>query len=179
MTDARVQRYALAGAMAVKISDLLRHVHAAGGGRAVNLSTASGAAASSDDVSLVVRVSRALTVAGACSAVVARLAIMEREAAGAAIGIVDPPQRLEPGVTVLEALPHSTWAATVRAVAAAGAEISAVRPAWERAKGSDEQDVRGDLETLLNYVDRLAALLEVTEPGATGASENLSPGFSR
>src|SRR4051794_13580357 len=146
--------------MTVTNSDLIRELHRAIGGPP----GLDGETGDSESMAVASAGARALSAAAACSAVVARLFLVERDEARVALRLLDPPQRLEPGVTALEESQHSVWSATVRAVAAAGAEVVGARSAWEVWDTEAASAVRSDLDTLLQYVDRLALLLESTEP---------------
>lgn len=152
MDDVRRQRYALAGAMAVTVGELLKRTHVA--------------AAKADDGAMAAAAAHVQSAAAACSAVVARLLMLERDAARAKLAVLDAPQRPELGVTILEGLPRATWAATVRAVAATGTELISARATWAQASAADldQNGVGETLTALVGYVDSLAGLLETNEP---------------
>jgi hypothetical protein len=150
MTDLRRQRYAIAGAMAVTVADLLRDVHSAADGAV--------------DADVAAAVARAHGSAAACSAVAARLLLSERDAARAQFGIANSPPRAELGVTVLEGSSRASWAATVRAVAAAGTELVATKACWDAWDGEAGRPVQAALVSLMGYVEALAGLLETHAP---------------
>jgi hypothetical protein len=77
---------------------------------------------------------------------------------------------------VLEASERFTWAATVRAVAAAGAEVVSAHAAWGHRADAAAAGVQESLMKLLSYVEQLAALLEATEPDMpVGAADDDQP----
>lgn len=156
MEDMRRQRYALAGAIAVTVADLLRDVHPL---------------TAEKEERVLASVARTHSSAAACSAVVARLLLAERDAARVLLGVLDTPQRAELGVTALEAGVRSTWAATIRVVAAAATELVATQISWAElhVEGSDE--IRRGLSALAGYVEAVAELLQEHAPeGETGAN---------
>src|SRR4051794_30876264 len=98
--EARVDGYALAGALSVTTSELLRRVHVAAGPPSV----ADVASASQHRRATAVAAAQALSAAAACSALVTRLLIAERDAARRQLSELGRPQITETGVTILEGL---------------------------------------------------------------------------
>jgi hypothetical protein len=149
--------YALAGAMAVETAELLKTLH-----RLV------GPPGESADVpprrrGLVAAAVRTYGALGACSALTARLLLLERDAACQRLGELPGPHLPVVGVTVLEETDRASWRGTVRAVAAALAELADARDAW-RATAEDGETAVTSLETLMRYVDDVATVLESAEP---------------
>jgi uncharacterized protein YhdP len=158
--EARRRLYALAGAMSVETAELLRSLHRAVGGPA--------------DVeempprrrTLLPAAVRTYGAAAACSALAARLLLTERAVAAAGLADPAPPPVAERGVTVLEENDLAAWRATVRATAAAAAEINAAGKLWQAAGEFASDEVLDALSRLADYADELSQILERSEPAA-------------
>jgi hypothetical protein len=107
--------------------------------------------------------------AAACSGLTAWLLLAERDAAAERIGEIVRPRVSVPGVTSLDAAPRSTWRATVRASAAASAELLEARAGWTGVADDAGEAAIAAIDRLLNYVDEIALVLEKSEPPPTSA----------
>lgn len=165
MDQARGDRYALGGALSVATAELLRLVHRAAGGPVDDV-----ASLTPQRRALVVAAVRARSAAAACSALVARLLILDRESARKQMHEVGRPDFVEPGVTTLEGIEPYVWQASLRAVKAARAEVAVAVEHWQGWDGSSAQEIEQQLVQLLGYVDDLTALLEAQEAAATSVN---------
>ena len=155
------QLYALAGAMSVEAAELLKTVHRLVG--------------QPGDVSdipprrrgLLSAAARTYGAIAACNALTGRVLLMERDAACCRLGEVYSPHLPIIGATALEESEPSTWRGTVRASAAALAELAASRDAWRSTTEEGEAALQG-VEALMRYVDEVASVLEAVDPGRTG-----------
>lgn len=152
--------YALAGALSVDTAELLRELH-----RAV------GAPGDTDDVpprrrGLLPAAARTYGAAAACNALAARLLLQERDAAAKRLDDFPASQIAERGVTELEESDLSIWRATVRATAAAAAELASAVSAWQTTDDGAGEPVVRALKHLSDYVNELSQILERSEPSA-------------
>jgi len=158
--DAKREAYPFAGALCVAAGNLMTAVHQAAG----SPPTDDVDDLSADDRRLWTAAGVAYGAAASCAALSARLLLVEREALREHVAEIDAPRRFELGVTTLEATEARAWRATVRAAAAARAELARCAALYSaRERGSDVADT---VRQLTDYVDELAAVLERIEPNA-------------
>ena len=141
--------YALAGALSVTVSGLLQQLHQAAGGPVTDVE-----ALSEDRRSVVVAAEYARGAAAACSALVARLLIIERDAARRGLPELGRPASVEPGVTSVELGPY-LWQASQRVAQSARTEVGAAVQRWQDREDEAAKAITLTLERLLEYVDVL------------------------
>ena len=151
--EARTARYALAGALSVTTSELLQQVHRVAGGPVEDV-----ASLTESDRPVAVTVARARSAAAACSALVARLLIIDRDNARRELPEVGGPASVEPGVTTVELEPYM-WQASLRVTDAARAEVAVAAELWQNRDDADGSAIEQNLLRLLGYVDAVRELL--------------------
>jgi hypothetical protein len=156
--DPKREAYPFAGALSVTAGNLLAQVHESAGAPP----SADASEWTADQRTLWAAAGRAYGAIAACSAVAARLLLIEKEALRQQVPEVGVPQRFELGATTLEASEARAWAATVRAAAAARGELAGCLSAWVDLPGADR--ILRLTGQLIDYVDELAAVFERIEP---------------
>jgi hypothetical protein len=155
MEQARAERYALAGALSVTVADLLQQLHRVAGAPVIDTHSLA-----PQRRLAAVAATKSRAAAAACSAIVARLLICERDASRVDLPDVGRPAFIEPAVTTLEGLPSYVCQASLRAINATRAELTSAVEQWQGWEGSAAADVEKVLRKLLGYVDRLGELFE-------------------
>lgn len=150
--DTRAERYALAGALAVTTADLLRALHRAAGvpGEVASLSP--------QRRLLAIAAAKSRGAAGACSALVARLLIVERDEARRDVPDIGSPEYIEPGVTTVEGLAAYAEQVSRRAAIAARADVAAAAEQWQGWDGAAALEIEQLLLRALGYVDRIVVV---------------------
>jgi hypothetical protein len=161
--NAKHEVYPFAGALCVTTGKLLTAVHRAAGPPP----SADGGELLDSDRRLRTAAGVAYGAAAACSALSARLLLVEREALRERVAEIDAPRSLELGVTALDATETASWRSTVRAAAAAAAELSRCADLWSVQNAAE--GVQDLIFQLAAYVDELVAVLERIEPAEPSA----------
>jgi len=164
--DSQRRLYALAGAMSVQTAELLKAQH-----RVVGAPGDVGDIPPRRRAQLGAAV-RTYGAVAACCALTARLLLHERDAAGAGLDVLPVPPVVVVGANVLEPNPLSSWRATVRATAAALAELRDAKAAWSTLTDSADAELSAHVERMIQYVSEVGDILESSEPGAGSLKVN-------
>jgi hypothetical protein len=159
--DAKREAYPFAGALCVTAGALLAQIHDAAGPPPAR----AGFHLPDDQRGLAVAAATGYGAAAACAALSARLLLIEREMTCEQLPEVPRSRALELGVTIVESTEAQAWRATVRAAAAARAELEVCVGAWSGGKElTNAAEVVATANRLIAYIDELVAVLERIEP---------------